>query len=148
MTTHKTNIVDETLNGVSESTTMSAFEEVVQVLSQYLDGLYESDTAILRRVFHREAHYYSATGGTLLHLDMDQYFPIVDRRPSPASQGHVRTDRILSIEFAGPTTAFATVECSFPSKLFTDFLTLVKLDGRWQIVAKVFEYTLQPPVAA
>lgn len=147
MATQTTNITDKTLTGVSEGTAMSAFEEVVQVLRHYLDGLYESDTTVLRRVFHREAHYYSATNGTLLHLDMDQYFPIVDQRPSPASQGHVRTDRILSIEFAGPTTAFAKVECSFPSKLFTDFLTLVKLNGRWQIVAKVFEYTIQPPVA-
>jgi hypothetical protein len=121
---------------------MSAFDEVVQVLDQYFDGLYGSDTTKLRGVFHPQAHYYCATDGALLHLDMDQYFPIVDKRPSPASQGHARTDRIVSIEFAGPVTAFAKLECSIPPKFFTDFLTLVKLQGRWQIVAKVFHYEL------
>lgn len=37
-------------------------------------------------------------------------------------------------------TAFAKVECSIPPKFFTDFLVLLKLDGRWQIVSKVFHY--------
>ena len=121
---------------------MSAFDEVVRVLGEYFDGLHHSDTSVLRRVFHPQAHYYCATDGTLLHLGMDEYFPIVDKRPSPASQGHARTDRILGIEFAGPVTAFAKLECSIPPKHFTDFLTLVKLEGRWQIVAKVFHYQL------
>jgi hypothetical protein len=119
---------------------MSASDEVVQVLGEYFDGLHHSDTARLRRVFHPQAHYFCATDGTLLHLDMDDYFPIVDKRPSPASQGHARTDRILSIEFAGPVTACARLECSIPPKSFIDLLTLVKLEGRWQIVSKVFHY--------
>ena len=121
---------------------MSEFDKVEQVLGLYFDGLHYSDTEILRRVFHPQAHYYCATDGALLHLGMDEYFPIVDKRPSPASQGHARTDRILGIEFAGPVTAFAKLECSIPPKHFTDFLTLVKLEGRWQIVAKVFHYKL------
>ena len=121
---------------------MSEFEQVEQALGLYFDGLHHSDTARLRQVFHPEAHYFCATTGELLHWDMAQYFPVVDKRPSPASQGHARTDRILSIAFAGPVTAFARLECSIPPKHFTDLLTLVKLQGRWQIVSKVFHYTL------
>lgn len=122
---------------------MSGFEEVVQVLGRYFDGLHHSDTGILREVFHPQAHYFCATDGELLHLDMQQYFPVVDKRPSPASQGHARTDRILGIEFAGPVTALARLECAIPPKDFIDLLTLVKLQGRWQIVSKVFHYTLR-----
>ncbi len=120
----------------------AAYEEVAAALQDYFDGLYHSDTSRLGRVFHPQAHYYCATDGQLLHLDMARYFQIVDQRPSPASRGDPRMDRILAIEFAGPVTAFARVECSIAPKHFTDFLTLVKLDGRWQIVAKVFHYTL------
>ena len=118
------------------------YAEVEAALQDYFDGLYHSDTSRLGRVFHPQAHYYSATDGQLLHLDMAHYFQVVDQRPSPASRGDARTDRILAIEFAGPVTAFARVECSIAPKHFTDFLTLVKLDGRWRIVAKVFHYTL------
>jgi hypothetical protein len=116
------------------------YADVIAVLRDYFTGLRHSDTARLQRVFHPEAHYYCATEGKLLHLGMEEYFGIVDQRPSPASQGHPATDRILGIEFAGPVTAFAKVECSIPPKYFTDFLTLVKLAGRWQIVSKVFHY--------
>jgi hypothetical protein len=76
---------------------------------------------------------------------MDDYFPIIDKRPSPASRNDPRTDRIISIEFAGPVTALAKVECSILPKHFLDLLTLICLDGRWQIISKVFHYELETP---
>ena len=118
------------------------FKQIVAVLQDYLDGLYFSDTQRLRRVFHPSAIYACATGGSLLTLTMAEYFPIVDQRPSPASKNGTRQDRILSIEFAGPVTALARVECAIEPKYFTDLLTLVCVDGRWQIIAKVFHYEL------
>ena len=120
------------------------FAAVVEVLQHYFDGLYRSDTRILRQVFHPKALYATATDGTLLELDMDRYFPIVDGRPSPASRGEERADRILSIEFAGPVTALAKVQCAIGEKAFTDLLSLVYVAGRWQIIAKVFHYDLKP----
>lgn len=117
---------------------------VAAVIDRYFDGLHHSDSALLATVFHPQAHYFCATDGSLLHLDMGQYFPLVDKRPSPASQGYPRTDRILSLEFAGPVTALVKAECSIPPKAFIDLLTLVKLDGDWRIVSKVFHYTLMP----
>jgi hypothetical protein len=116
---------------------------ITEVLQLYFDGLYHSDTARLGRVFHPKALYACATEGGLLHLGMQDYFPIVDKRPSPASQGEPRRDRIISIEFAGPVTAIARVECAIGPKFFTDLLTLVHLDSRWQIIAKVFHFDLQ-----
>lgn len=116
------------------------FAGVVAALQTYFDGLHHSDTRRLAQVFHPEARYCSATSGELLHLGMERYFSVVDQRPSPASRGQPRTDRILSMGFAGPVTAFASVECSIAPRHFTDFLTLVRLDGRWQIVSKVFHF--------
>lgn len=118
------------------------FAAVSAVLQTYFDGLHHSDTTRLRTVFHPDAIYACATEGTLLKLSMPEYFPIVDKRPSPASRNDARTDRILEIQFAGPVTAFARVECSIAPKSFVDFLTLVKLDGRWQIISKVFHFEI------
>lgn len=111
---------------------------VTGLLGLYFDGLHHSDTSILRQVFHPKAHYATASDGSLLELDMASYFPIVDKRPSPASRGEARADRILSIEFAGPVTALAKVQCAIGEKSFTDFLSLICVDDRWQIIAKVF----------
>lgn len=124
------------------------YADVVATLAVYFDGLYHSDTGRLARVFHPLAVYVTATeaaanGGRPVHLTMGGYFPIVDARPSPAGRGEARRDRIVSLEFAGPVTAFARVECAIGPKFFTDFLTLIRVDGRWQIIAKVFHYELE-----
>jgi hypothetical protein len=107
------------------------FDAVSAVLQDYFEGLHHSDTNILRKVFHPSALYACATDGTLLTMRMEEYMPVV------------RTDRILSIEFVGPVTALAKVECSIQPKFFTDLLTLIYVEGRWQIISKVFHYTVK-----
>lgn len=119
------------------------YAAVVAVLSIYFDGLYHSDSGRLERVFHPLAHYVTATEGEVLQMTMAQYFSIVDNRPSPAGRGEARNDRILSVDFAGPVTAFAKVECSIGPKFFTDFLTLIYVDDGWNIISKVFHYDLR-----
>lgn len=116
------------------------FAGVAGVLATYFDGLYHSDTRRLAEVFHPRAQYVCVTDGTLLYRDMAEYFPVVDARISPASKGEPRRDEIVSVEFAGPSTARAVVRCVMGTRQFTDFLTLIHLDGRWQVISKVFHY--------
>ena len=61
------------------------FDAVAAVLQEYFDGLCHSDTQRLRRVFHPQAVYACATAEPAVILRMEEYFPIVDQRPSPAS---------------------------------------------------------------
>lgn len=124
------------------------FDAVAGAIAIYFDGLFNSDTTKLRQVFHPKAQYACATDGELLYRTMDEYFPVVDKRPSPASRGEPRTDRIQSIEFAGPVTARACVNCSIGEKYFTDFLSFVFVDDRWQIMSKVFHYEPLPNIGA
>lgn len=116
---------------------------ITAVMQHYFDGLYFGDTEQLGRALHPQARYFTATPGSLLHLDMAQYFPVVEARPAPASTGQARSDRIVSIDFAGPVTALVKAQCAVPPKFFTDFLTMVKVDDRWRIVAKVFHYEMR-----
>ncbi len=131
------------MNVALDAVDRAAVESVAATLQLYFDGLYHSDTGRLAGAFHRQAIYVSATEGVLVHMTMGEYLPMVDARPSPASRGEPRTDRVLSIEFAGPVTALARVECSIGPKHFTDLLTLVHVEGRWQIIAKVFHFDLE-----
>lgn len=77
----------------------------------------------------------------MLYRTMDEYFPVVAQRVSPASRNDARRDVIESIEFAGENTAFARVRCSIGTKDFVDFLTLVRTNGAWRIIAKIFQIT-------
>jgi hypothetical protein len=118
-----------------------SLEAVASVVETYFEGLHHSDTDRLRRVFHPLAQYVTVSDGTLLHRDMDTYFDVVDHRPSPASRGESRTDEIVPIEFAGPATARVNLRCSIASRHFIDFLSLIHIEDRWQIISKVFHFS-------
>lgn len=113
---------------------------ITELLQKYYDALVRCDAALLAEVFHPEAHYFTASDGKLLHLDMPTYFPIVAGRTSPASTGEACRYTIDSIEFAGPVTALARMRSTMMHKHFDDLLSLVRLDGQWRIIAKVFHF--------
>ncbi len=116
------------------------FAAVAAVLQDYFDGLYHSDTGLLARVFHPKAVYVSATDDTLIYRTISEYFLIVEAREPPAAREEPRKDRIVGIAFAGPKTATARVNCAIGPKYFTDCLTLILDNGRWQIISKVFHW--------
>lgn len=112
---------------------------VEAVVWTYLDGLYEGDTAKLGRAFHEGSHLYSlGEGGKLSDLPRKSWLELVASRPSAKSKGLKRTDRIVSIDFSGPETAFVKLECSIHPRYFTDYLTLLRLEGGWRVVSKTF----------
>ncbi len=115
---------------------VAAVEKVLQI---YFDGLYEGDTKKLGEAFHPASHLYSAdSNGKAADLPRADWFKAVESRPSAKSKGSARADRIVSIDFSGPATAIAKVECQIPPRYFTDYLTLLKVDGRWQVISKSF----------
>lgn len=118
---------------------MSDFNGVTEALRVYFDALYHCDKKKLAVVFHPKAIYATADETPLLFRTMEEYFPIVSARESGASRCEVRRDNIDGIEFAGDNTAFARVRCSIGQRDFVDFLTFVREENRWQIMAKVFQ---------
>jgi len=117
----------------------TALTDVQSVIADYFDALYHCDTALLEKVFHAKAVYATADETPLLHRTMAEYVPVVAKRQSPASRGEPRRDVIDQIQFAGDNTAFARVRCSIGNNDFTDFLTFVREDGTWKIMAKIFQ---------
>ncbi|MDR7016536.1 nuclear transport factor 2 family protein [Acinetobacter sp. 3657] len=109
-------------------------------LQRYFDGLYRSDVALLNQVFHPDAVYICVTDQPLLKLTLDEYFPIVEQRISPASKQQLRQDKIISINIISAKTAIAHVECAIEPKYFYDVLTFICDKGVWKIITKVFDY--------
>jgi hypothetical protein len=122
----------------------ASFEDIGVVLQDYFDALYFCDVEKLQRVFHPAAIYATADETPFLYRSLAEYVPVVAARQSPASRNEARRDHIDSIEFAGDNTAFARVRCSIGLRDFVDFLTLVRVDANWRIIAKVFQIIEQP----
>jgi hypothetical protein len=118
-----------------------AIEALVQT---YFDGLYEGDADKLASIFHPTSALSYEQDGQLQVLPLAQWLKAVRERPSPRAKGLARDDAILLIDQSGPTTALVKVRCQIPPRYFTDYLNLLKVDGRWQVAQKVFATVHRP----
>ncbi|MGE0751587.1 MAG: nuclear transport factor 2 family protein [Variibacter sp.] len=110
------------------------------LLATYLDGVYESNADKFLTIFHPAAHlYFLDEAGKVTDWPRDHWLDMVRKRTSPKSQGHPRHDRIVHIDQSGPASAFAKVECAAPPRFFVDYLSLLKTNEGWRIIAKVFK---------
>jgi hypothetical protein len=116
-------------------TDRAAIEQTIQT---YFDALHEGDADKLASVFHPTSALTWDKDGELGVLSRDAWLQMVRERPSAKSQGLPRDDGILLFDQSGPTTAFVKVKCQIPPRYFNDYLNLIKVDGHWQIVQKVY----------
>lgn len=119
-------------------------QAIEQTIQTYFDGLYEGDADKLASVFHETSALTYEQDGQLVVLPLAQWLKAVRERPAPKAKGLARDDAILLIDQSGPTTAFVKVKCQMPPRYFTDYLSLLKVDGRWQVAQKVFATVVRP----
>ena len=124
---------------------MSAISELTEAMAAYFDGIHHGDVELLGSVLHPEIRLVCRRDG--LTIDKEAYLALIGGRPSPAARGDDRFDELLSLSSATPVTAHVRARLAYLPKVFTDELVFVREDGRWQIIAKVWDYTLQPPQA-
>lgn len=120
------------------------YAEIAIALQPYFDGLYNGDVEEMKRVFHPSCRLTSAADGNISELDMATYYARVGDRPSPRSLNQPRPDAILAILASGEGAATAMLRTARAPRLYTDFLHLLVIDGRWQIVAKTYSWTDLP----
>ncbi len=123
----------------SQSAAATDRAAVEAVVKTYLDGLYEGDADKLAAAFHPTSALAQVHDGKLQVTPRDAWFEGVRTRPSPKSKNLARHDEVVSIDITGPTMAFVKLKCAIPPRFFTDQLSLLKIDGRWQIAQKVFQ---------
>lgn len=105
----------------------------------YLDGIHEGNIDKLSHVFHPSSALTTVReDGSIQATARDDWFDVVRNRQSPQALGLQRDDHILTLDLVGPTLALVKVKCQMPPRYFTDLLSLLKVESRWQIVQKVF----------
>lgn len=115
-------------------------QDVRAVIAGYFEALYHGDVAGFRKVLHPQARLFSAADGSMINLDVETYMGMVASRPSSASRNDPREDEIVTVTVASPTTAHACVKDMYLPKRFVNELTFIKIEGRWQIIAKVWHF--------
>ena len=111
------------------------YEDVVATVSKYVQGLRVGSVTGISQAFHNDAVMYGFTNGELLGGPIKNLYDFVEKNGT-APDIKTRID-ILAIT---PTTAVVRVDMEKDAigSNYTDFDTLIKLNGTWQIIAKVY----------
>ncbi|HEV7229054.1 nuclear transport factor 2 family protein [Brevundimonas sp.] len=104
-------------------------------LEAYLRGHATGSQDQFRAAFHPDAELWGTRGGTLIRMTGEEY--VGRASGSPAADEAQRRRWIESIDVAGDT-AVAKIVLDYPTVRFTDWMTLMRVDGRWLIVNKAF----------
>ena len=112
--------------------------EIEKVIRTYFDLLYKGDKDLIETVFLPEANVSSLSNGKIVKIDMDGFRKRIAERRSPESIGEIRDDKIISIDIVSPTTAMVKVKCNILHNNYIDYLSLLKVSGKWRIISKVF----------
>jgi hypothetical protein len=104
----------------------------------YFEGVRHSDTAAAHRAFHPVAVMYSIRDGKLAERSIPDWLTaIAERAPKPPKPDAVQR-RVVSVDVSG-TAAVAKTELIQPDVVVTDYLSLLKVDGEWTVVGKIFD---------
>ena len=114
-----------------------AIQEAMQV---YFDVMHECDLRKFDQVFHPTCSLFSAQDGVFTVRPFAQYRGEMEARTPPKSLGQPRDEAILKIDLLSPEIALTQVRVRIFEKIFIDNLNLLKMDGRWMIVAKLYHH--------
>lgn len=104
-------------------------------VQHYLQGHATGDGAHHARVFHPASMLYWMRDGALQQRTSAEY--IAGARGRPADDEAQRTRRIALIDVTGDA-AVVKVELDYPGALITDYFSMLKVDGEWKIMNKIF----------
>ena len=123
---------------ISPDADPAVIAEIEAMLADYFEVLQSQVLADFDRIFHPAGVLYSALDGEMIVRPVPLYREVVANRRAPALDGHGRADQVLSIDVLSPEMAFAKVRLQLGESMMVDYLNLLKVDGRWQIVAKLY----------
>jgi hypothetical protein len=115
---------------------MSEEKSVESVVHLYVEGMAHAHEGALRKAFHAKASIVGNYEGKVEWLSLDDFVAeVMSQGVAPAG-----TQPLIQIETLDVTGDAASVKIvdDYAGMRFSDYLSLLKVDGRWLIVHKVY----------
>jgi len=113
---------------------------IARVVETYLEGARTGSTATLRPIFHDLATICGYVGPDLFAGPIQMFY---DWHEENGPADSVRADP-PRIDIEGTAASVRLELYDWTGHRFTDFLNLVKIEDRWQIVGKIFYLHPEP----
>lgn len=104
-------------------------------IEHYFRGHATGDGAHFRNVFHPESKLFFVRDGKFMQWTSEEYIGRASGKPAPDEAERKRV--IDWIDVTGDT-AVVKLRLLYPGVTFTDYMSLLKIDGEWKIVNKTF----------
>lgn len=117
-----------------------------QTVQYYFDGGRNRDSLTLRKAFHPEARMLFAREGKLVVVPIGEYITRVGSESLKPGEVDSTERKVVSVDVVGDA-AVAKLELKRPNAVLTDYMSLLKVDGRWLIVNKIFTRDMREHVS-
>jgi hypothetical protein len=114
-----------------------------QTVQYYFDGGKNRDSVTLRKAFHPDARMLFASEGKLVVVPIGEYITRVGSERLKPGEVDSTDRKVVSVDVVGDA-AVARIELKQSQALLTDYMSLLKVDGRWLIVNKIFTRETRP----
>ena len=116
------------------ATNVSEYGAIADVVQQYIDGAKSGQGDDMKPAFHKDATIFGYVGADLFAGPLQQLFAWNDEN-GPATELQAR---IASIDLIGTVATVRLELDNWTGNRFTDLFTLLKTEGEWKIINKVF----------
>ena len=104
-------------------------------LENYLQAQATGNGDFIRKAFHADARIMAFRDGKMTNLSVEEF---AGRFNGKAAEDEMKRKRTIeSIDISG-NAAIAKVVLDYPTVKFTDYMSLLKINGEWKIVNKSF----------
>ena len=110
--------------------------EAVKVpLENYIKAQATGNGDYIRQAFHKDGRIMAFRDGKMTNLSVEEF---AGRFNGKAADDEAKRKRSFEIVEIVGNAAIARVILDYPTVKFTDFMSLLKVDGEWKIVNKSF----------
>lgn len=111
-------------------------EQITRAIGNYVEGMIFADEALLRRAFHPSCCIVGHFDGALEWLTLDDFVSAI-LTEGPAAAGTTPFWQVQNMDVTGDAAAVKIID-DYSGMRFTDYLSLLNIDGQWVIVNKLY----------
>jgi hypothetical protein len=113
-------------------------------VNHYIQAGNTSSSSELREAFHPATMMFYVKDGVLTGVSQPEWWARTDANAGkPSTPATSRKITLVDIDPAG-SAAVAKIISEYPEHRVEDYMSLLKIDGRWWIVGKIFHRTVPP----
>lgn len=118
----------------SATTNISEYDAIARVIQHYIDGARSGKGSDMKPGFHDDATIFGYVGADLFAGPIQGLYDWNDANgPAPGI-----ISRITSIDLVETVASVRLESDNWTGHRFTDFFNLLKVDGQWKIMNKIF----------